>query len=49
MQKGGDDSNKSSTPWVPDLVIGCYKTEAHRNQVDTADLREQMLKHITRG
>ncbi|CAH1445984.1 unnamed protein product [Lactuca virosa] len=27
MQKGGDDSKKASTPWVPDPVIGYYKLE----------------------
>nr|KAJ0185837.1 hypothetical protein LSAT_V11C900456190 [Lactuca sativa] len=49
MQKGADDSKKSTTPWVPDPVTGYYKPEGQTNQVDAAELREQLLKHKTRG
>ncbi|KAJ9543171.1 hypothetical protein OSB04_022878 [Centaurea solstitialis] len=48
MKKGGDESKKSSTPWVPDPVTGYYKPEDQTNQLDAADLRELLLKNKTR-
>ncbi|KAL7582925.1 protein SENESCENCE-ASSOCIATED GENE 21, mitochondrial [Lactuca sativa] len=47
MKKGGEESKKSSTPWVPDPVTGYYKPEGQTNQVDAADLRELLLKQKT--
>ena len=48
MKKGGEESKKSSTPWVPDPVTGYYKPEDQTNQIDAADLRELLLKNKTR-
>ncbi|XP_076901936.1 late embryogenis abundant protein 2-like [Bidens hawaiensis] len=46
VKKGGE--SKNSIPWVPDPVTGYYRSEDQSEQVDTAELRELLLKHRNR-
>lgn len=48
MKKGGEESKKKSTSWIPDPKTGYYKPEGHENQIDPAELREMLFKNKTR-
>ncbi|XP_019197540.1 PREDICTED: protein SENESCENCE-ASSOCIATED GENE 21, mitochondrial-like isoform X1 [Ipomoea nil] len=48
LKKGGDESGKSATSWIPDPVTGYYRPESHVNEVDAAELRQMLLKNTTR-
>lgn len=48
LKKGGDESGKIATSWIPDPVTGYYRPESHVNEVDAAELRQMLLKNTTR-
>nr|GMD27503.1 protein SENESCENCE-ASSOCIATED GENE 21, mitochondrial-like [Ipomoea batatas] len=48
LKKGGDESGKSTTSWIPDPVTGYYRPESHVNEVDATELRQMLLKNTTR-
>nr|GMC56720.1 protein SENESCENCE-ASSOCIATED GENE 21, mitochondrial-like [Ipomoea batatas] len=48
LKKGGDESGKSATSWIPDPVTGYYRPESHVNEVDAAELCQMLLKNTTR-
>ncbi|XP_009596682.1 protein SENESCENCE-ASSOCIATED GENE 21, mitochondrial [Nicotiana tabacum] len=48
MKKGGEESSKRTTSWVPDPVTGYYRPESHAKEIDAAELRQMLLKHKPR-
>ncbi|KAI8574766.1 hypothetical protein RHMOL_Rhmol01G0379400 [Rhododendron molle] len=44
-KKGGEETTKKTSSWVPDPVTGYYRPESHANVIDVADLREMLLKN----
>ena len=48
MKKGGEETSKKTTSWVPDPVTGYYRPESHAKEIDAAELRQMLLKHKPR-
>lgn len=44
-KKGGEETTKKTSSWVPDPVTGYYRPESHAEVIDVADLREMLLKN----